>query len=143
MCFWMGTNFLTMGQTALLKTPSVRKYVGIWDPPKPVPGQEPESLIETFNKLTHNVQGQAITEEETIRKHNTTVDSFGYTVECHSVFGGCGWRSFRCDVASSLLFSTSISRNTRGPKSVAVTSAQSSVENPKIATSTTLSRSNL
>jgi YidC/Oxa1 family membrane protein insertase len=75
LCYWTANNFLTMGQTALLKKPAVRKYFGIWDPPKPVPGQEPESLMDTLGKLTKKVQGQAVTEEEKIKKHNTTVDS--------------------------------------------------------------------
>jgi YidC/Oxa1 family membrane protein insertase len=74
LCYWTSNNLLTMTQTGLLKTPSVRKYFGIWDPPKPVPGTEPESLTEAAEKLRKRIMGEAITEKQKMERHNQEIE---------------------------------------------------------------------
>jgi YidC/Oxa1 family membrane protein insertase len=75
LCYWTSNNFMTLTQTAILKAPAARSYFGIWDAPKPVPGQEPESLTKAAEKLVKTVRGQATTERQEIAKHNKTVDA--------------------------------------------------------------------
>jgi len=75
LCYWTANNVLTLGQTATLKSRAVRKYFGIWDPPKPVPGQEPESLTDTAGKLIKRMQGEATTEKQKMHQHNQAVDA--------------------------------------------------------------------
>jgi len=58
----------------LLKTKVVRSYFGIWDPPKPIPGHEPESLSDAAEKLMKRIQGEATTEKQQIERHNQTVE---------------------------------------------------------------------
>jgi YidC/Oxa1 family membrane protein insertase len=74
LCYWTANNVLTIAQTSLLKHPKVRKAFGIWDPPKPVPGLEPESLAEAASKLVKRIQGQAVSEKQMIEQHNQQVE---------------------------------------------------------------------
>lgn len=76
LCYWASNNILTIGQTAILKTPAVRRYFGIWDPPKPIPGAEATpGLVESVTNLVKRVQGEAVTEEQKMKKHNQEVDA--------------------------------------------------------------------
>lgn len=75
LCYWSTNNVLTMGQTVLLKAPPVRKYFGIWDPPKPLPGTAPPDFVKSMSNLVKKVQGQAVTEEQIIKKHNQEVEA--------------------------------------------------------------------
>lgn len=75
LCYWTSNNVLTIGQTALLKTPAVRKYFGIWDPPKPVPGSQPESFTEAASKLVKHIQGETTDEKQKIQQHNQAVEA--------------------------------------------------------------------
>lgn len=75
LCYWTANNILTIGQTATLKSDTVRKYFGIWDAPKPVPGMEPETLQQAASKLLKKVQGEATSEKEKIQQHNQAVDA--------------------------------------------------------------------
>jgi YidC/Oxa1 family membrane protein insertase len=75
LCYWTTNNVITMGQTALLKAPPVRKYFGIWEPPKPVPGQEPQSLVTSVSNMVKKVQGEAVTDVEKIKQHNQEVEA--------------------------------------------------------------------
>lgn len=72
--YWTSNNLLSMGQTQILKTPAFRKYFGIWDPPKPVPGLETESLSEAAGKIIKTIQGEATSEKQQIQQHNKTVE---------------------------------------------------------------------
>jgi YidC/Oxa1 family membrane protein insertase len=74
LCYWTSNNILTMCQTKLLKTKSVRKYLGIWEPPKPVPGLKAESITETATKLIKKVQGEATSDEQRMKQHNQSVE---------------------------------------------------------------------
>jgi len=76
LCYWTSNNILTMAQTAVLKTDSVREYFGIWERPKPVPGAPgPESLTKTVGKIVDRLQGKATSEKESIKRHNQAVDA--------------------------------------------------------------------
>lgn len=75
LCYWATNNTITMGQTLVLKSPPVRKYFGIWDPPKPVPGSEPQNLMTSVTNLVKKVQGEAVTDEQKIKKHNQEVEA--------------------------------------------------------------------
>jgi len=75
LCYWTANNILTIGQTVTLKSDAVRKYFGIWDPPKPVPGMEPESLQEAAGKLVKKMQGEATSEKQKIQQHNQAVEA--------------------------------------------------------------------
>jgi YidC/Oxa1 family membrane protein insertase len=74
LCYWTANNLLTLAQTQVLKAPLVKKQFGIWDPPKPVPGLEPESLTEAATKLIKRIQGQAVTEKQEMERHNQEVE---------------------------------------------------------------------
>jgi len=74
--YWTANNVLTVGQTMLLKQAPVRKYFGIWDPPKPVPGQpQPEGLQEAATKLMKKVSGEATSDKQRIEQHNRAVET--------------------------------------------------------------------
>ena len=74
LCYWTSNNLLTMGQTALLRTPSVRKALGIWETPKKVPGLKAESITEAATKLMKRVQGEATSDEQRLKQHNQAVE---------------------------------------------------------------------
>lgn len=75
LCYWTTNNAITMGQTALLKAVPVRKYFGIWEAPKPVPGQESQGLVTTVSNLVKKVQGEAVTDDQKIKQHNREVEA--------------------------------------------------------------------
>lgn len=50
--YWTTNNTWSFAQSLLLKQPAVKKYFGIWDPPKPVPGQESKGIFAELKKLT-------------------------------------------------------------------------------------------
>ena len=51
--YWTINNSFSFMQTMVLKQPSVRKYFEIWDPPKPIPGQETKtSIFDEIKNLT-------------------------------------------------------------------------------------------
>jgi YidC/Oxa1 family membrane protein insertase len=75
LCYWTVNNVVTMGQTAILKAPMVRKQLGIWDPPKPVPGRTPETLTEAVEKLAKRVRGDPLNEKQRMEEHNQAVEA--------------------------------------------------------------------
>lgn len=81
LCYWTVNNVVTMGQTAFLKAPTVRKQLGIWDPPKPVPGREPETLSEAVGKLAKRVRGDPLNEKQRMEEHNQAVEAKKKTSE--------------------------------------------------------------
>ncbi|GMH71082.1 hypothetical protein TrST_g11317 [Triparma strigata] len=54
--YWVTNNFYSLGQTIALKNQSVRDSLGIWKPPKPVPGAEESG--NDFNKAWSNFKEQ-------------------------------------------------------------------------------------
>ena len=70
------TNVFTVGQIGLLKIPAVKKFFGIWDPPKPVPGQSASAgLFESANKLMAKAQGKPVDESSKMKQHNEMVEA--------------------------------------------------------------------
>ncbi|KAL7558920.1 hypothetical protein ACA910_015497 [Epithemia clementina (nom. ined.)] len=75
LCYWTTNNILTLAQTQLLQTASVRKVFGIWDKPKPVPGHEPPSLIQQFQNIAKRMRGEPISDEMRMKEHNRAIDT--------------------------------------------------------------------
>jgi YidC/Oxa1 family membrane protein insertase len=75
--YWVANNLLTCLQTVTLKAPAVRKQFGIWDPPKPVAGMDPDQdgLVASMTALVKRAQGKPITEADKIQKHNQEVEA--------------------------------------------------------------------
>ncbi|GKY99932.1 hypothetical protein MPSEU_000946800 [Mayamaea pseudoterrestris] len=74
LCYWTSNNLLTMCQTALLRTKNARKFLGIWESPKQVPGHKAESFTEAANKLMKKVQGEPTNDEQRMKQHNQAVE---------------------------------------------------------------------
>lgn len=75
LCYWTTNNVITMGQTALLKAPTVKKAFGIWDLPKPPPGMPSSDLKSSFENIVKRMQGKPVTEEQAIAKHNKDLET--------------------------------------------------------------------
>lgn len=69
------TNVFTVVQMGVLKVPAVKKYFGIWDPPKPIPGQVTPGLFEQGKKLIDRAQGKVVDENAKLRQHNEMVEA--------------------------------------------------------------------
>lgn len=54
--YWTTNNTFSLLQSIVLKQPAVRKTFGIWEPPKPVPGQETGSIFDEIKKLSQKKQ---------------------------------------------------------------------------------------
>lgn len=69
LCYWTTNNAFTLVQSVLLRTTFVKRAFGIWDPPKPVPGQEETTNNKGFrDMLTEAVQKQVAMAEEEQRR---------------------------------------------------------------------------
>ena len=61
----------------VLKQPAVRKYFEIWDPPKPIPGQE--SKLSIFDEIKNLTQKKKKKEpnawaEDRVKAHNEIIE---------------------------------------------------------------------
>lgn len=74
LCYWTSNNLMTVGQALLLKNPVVRAQLGIWEPPKAVPGQEPESLTDVVKGLAKRVRGEATSDLQRMQEHNQAIE---------------------------------------------------------------------
>lgn len=80
-CYWVTNNTATLLQTILFKSAAVRKALGIWDPPKPVPGAPRlKGIVETAKEgITNLIEGKkSLTPTEEIEVHNRKVDEQKY-----------------------------------------------------------------
>ena len=69
-CYWATNNFLTTAQGWVLQQPSVKKALGIWELPKPVPGQpQAKGIIDTIKGMTQRKPS----ESDQIKAHNNAV----------------------------------------------------------------------
>lgn len=75
LCYWTANNTLTFAQTALLKQRHIRAALGIWEPPKPIPGQETPSLMEALSKVSNLARGKPSNEKEEMMRHNQAVET--------------------------------------------------------------------
>lgn len=73
--YWTTNNTWSFCQTVLLKQPVVKKMFGIWDPPKPVPGQESKGIFAEIQKLVENKPEKAPSAlaEDRVKAHNEIV----------------------------------------------------------------------
>eukprot|EP00566_Odontella_aurita_P012368 CAMPEP_0113534954 /NCGR_PEP_ID=MMETSP0015_2-20120614/5432_1 /TAXON_ID=2838 /ORGANISM="Odontella" /LENGTH=490 /DNA_ID=CAMNT_0000434145 /DNA_START=151 /DNA_END=1623 /DNA_ORIENTATION=+ /assembly_acc=CAM_ASM_000160 len=71
-CYWMPNNSLSVVQAIVFKNDTLRRNLGIWDLPHPVPGQEPKGIVETLQGAIKPSKTQ--TEEERINAHNERID---------------------------------------------------------------------
>ena len=73
--YWVTNNTWSLGQTVLLKQPSVKKALGIWDPPKPVPGKESKGLFdEIANAFKSKEQETNALSAEKVKAHNQIIE---------------------------------------------------------------------
>ncbi len=73
--YWSVNNTFSFFQTALFKQDAVKKAFGIWDPPKPVPGQEARSILDDIKKMVEKKQEETnALAAERIREHNEIVE---------------------------------------------------------------------
>lgn len=78
LCYWTVSNLLTLGQIALLKIPAVRNAVGIWAPPKPVPGLtkfKDEGIMAAADNLVKQIQGKPTNEAGRLKQHNERIEN--------------------------------------------------------------------
>jgi len=76
-CYWTVNNTFSFAQSALFKSASVRKSLGIWDTPKPVPGApKPKGINEMLQDFMQNKtkdSGDANLKER-IEAHNAMIE---------------------------------------------------------------------
>jgi YidC/Oxa1 family membrane protein insertase len=76
LCYWVPNNFITLVQSVTLRNVWVKKQLGIWDRPKPIPGTTPDVGIKnTVEKLVKQVKGEPTTEAEKIKRHNEDIET--------------------------------------------------------------------
>jgi YidC/Oxa1 family membrane protein insertase len=75
LCYWVPNNFVTFVQSMTLRNSWVKKQLGIWDRPKPVPGAPDAGFQETMSNLVKKVQGEPTTDKEKIVKHNDEIET--------------------------------------------------------------------
>jgi membrane protein insertase Oxa1/YidC/SpoIIIJ len=76
LCYWVPNNILTLAQSVLLRNDFVKKQLGIWDRPKPIPGLTPDvGMQKTMENLVKQVKGEPTTEKEIIQRHNEEVET--------------------------------------------------------------------
>lgn len=76
-CYWSVNNSFSLVQSAFFHNKAVRKSLGIWDPPKPVPGAPPaKGMIEMIQDSLKNSQKDKneTNIREKIKMHNATVE---------------------------------------------------------------------
>ena len=74
--YWTTNNTWSFMQAWVLKQKAVRKYFGIWDPPKPVPGQETKSIFDEVKRLMDRkkkVEPNALSADR-IKAHNEIIE---------------------------------------------------------------------
>lgn len=65
-----------MVQSISLRNSWVKQQFGIWDRPKPMPGQSNDAgFQETMTKLVKQVKGEPTTEKEKIEQHNKKIET--------------------------------------------------------------------
>lgn len=73
--YWSVNNTWSFLQALVLKQPSVRKAFGIWDPPKPVPGQEAGNIFDELKKLTQNKKEEPnALAADRVKAHNEIIE---------------------------------------------------------------------
>lgn len=76
-CYWTANNVFSMVQSAAFNSASIRKTLGIWDPPKPVPGAPPpKGMKELFDDMMkkRREESQKSSIEDRIKMRNAAID---------------------------------------------------------------------
>lgn len=73
--YWTTNNTFSLLQSIVLKQPFVKKAFGIWDPPKPIPGQEPKNIFDEVKNLMNKKEQETTNAlaAERIKAHNEIV----------------------------------------------------------------------
>jgi YidC/Oxa1 family membrane protein insertase len=73
--YWTTNNSFSLLQSILLKQKFTKKAFGIWDPPKPVPGQEPKNIFDEVKNLMNKKEKEVnALAKERIKAHNEIVE---------------------------------------------------------------------
>jgi YidC/Oxa1 family membrane protein insertase len=76
LCYWVPNNFITLVQSVTLRNDFVKKQFGIWDRPKPIPGQATDKgFVETMESLVKQVRGEPTTDKEKMKRHNQEIET--------------------------------------------------------------------
>jgi YidC/Oxa1 family membrane protein insertase len=76
LCYWVTNNTITLVQSLAFQNPTIRRHLGIWEQPKPVPGAPvPKGFMESVTEAAEKVQGKAVSDEDKMNVHNTTVEN--------------------------------------------------------------------
>jgi len=71
-CYWMTNNLITMGQSVAFRNKAIRKFLNIWDRPKPVPGMpQAKGIVESIQGIVSRQE----TEAEKIAAHNRSIEN--------------------------------------------------------------------
>ena len=73
--YWTVNNTFSFLQAVVLKQPAVKRYFGIWDPPKPVPGQGGGSIIDEIKGMMEKkkpVEPNAL-DKDRVKAHNEII----------------------------------------------------------------------
>lgn len=73
--YWTVNNTFSFLQAVVLKQPTVKRYFGIWDPPKPVPGQGGGSIIDEIKGMMEKkkpVEPNAL-DKDRVKAHNEII----------------------------------------------------------------------
>jgi YidC/Oxa1 family membrane protein insertase len=76
-CYWTANNAFSMVQSAAFNSASIRKMLGIWDPPKPVPGAPPpKGIMELFDDMMKKRKEDSAKSsiQDRIKMHNASID---------------------------------------------------------------------
>lgn len=77
LCYFVTNNTFSLFQTAVMKHPGVKRSLGIWDPPPPIPGSKSKNVVEM---IQDTIKGAKTNDEkenhlEKIKVHNAAIDA--------------------------------------------------------------------
>ena len=77
LCYWTISNLFTLIQIGVMKIPAFKSAVGIWEPPKPVPGlhAKDEGFVKAAQKMMDEMQGKPTSTEAKLKQHNERIEN--------------------------------------------------------------------
>lgn len=73
--YWTVNNTFSFCQTMLFKNQTVKNALGIWDPPKPVPGQETANIFDEVKRMMEKKEEEVnALAAERIKAHNELIE---------------------------------------------------------------------
>jgi YidC/Oxa1 family membrane protein insertase len=76
-CYWTANNTFSLVQSSAFKVQAIRKSLGIWEPPKPVPGApKPKGIMDMAQDWAdkRNDSGREEKAKDEIKLHNAAID---------------------------------------------------------------------